>query len=175
MISVQTTKVKHTTDSFLQGNPFMSFHLFWHSKAVCRLLLQPPALHASVAGRRVVALSRPRLLPAAAGGPRSPAAPAAVNGDGCWAKPRVSSFMAMCLTFEISQISKEMTSWGVCSGVDGWWVQTFAPLSHLAGLPTVADGTHAVTPGAWRERLDERMNLLSVRFKQTTQIKPRSL
>lgn len=66
--------------------------------------------------------------------------------------------------FRFPKNSREMTSWGVCSGVDGWWVRTFAPLSHLAGPPTVADRTHAVTPGAWRERLDERMNLLSVRF-----------
>lgn len=63
--------------------------------------------------------------------------------------------------FRFPKNSREMTSWGMCSGVDGWWVRTFAPLSHLAAPPTVADWTHAVTPGAWRERLDERMNLLS--------------
>lgn len=103
MVSVQTTKDKHTTDRLLHGNPYMSFLLFWHSKAVCRLLLQPPALHASVAGRRVVALSCPGLLPATAGGPRGPAAPAAVNGDGCWAEPHIRSSMATCLTFQISQ------------------------------------------------------------------------
>lgn len=103
IVSVQITKDKHTTEILLQGDPYMSFHLFWHSKAVCRLLLQPPTLHASVARRWVVALSCPSLLPAAAGGPLGPAAPAAVNGNGCWAEQHVRSFMAMCLTFPISQ------------------------------------------------------------------------
>lgn len=80
-----------------------------HSKAFGGLLLQSLALHSSISGCRVVALSCPRLLPAAAGGPGGPAAPAAINSDDCGAEPHVSSFVGN--GSDLSDFSKIQGRW----------------------------------------------------------------
>lgn len=93
-MSVQATKDKHHRLFYwFQENLHIFFCFYFDStplKAFTGLLRQSTACHASVAGRRVVALSGPRHRSPAAGGPCAPAAPAAVDGYVCREEPRIT-------------------------------------------------------------------------------------
>lgn len=163
IVSVQRTKDKHTTDRLLQGDPYISFIIYFDiqkqsvDSSCSPLHSMPPLLGAGLLHCRVLVFFLPLQEDHSAQQLQLPSMAMAAGPSSA-----LRHLWQCVWPFRFPKNSREMTSWGVCSGVHGWWVRTFEPLSHLAGPPTVADWTHAVTPGAWRERLAERMNILSV-------------